>query len=179
VYADEDQATLGDAVIQPGTFDGGAASGDTIGALSDYQTINFSGGDNVIDAAIALSSADDLGTSTPADGYGTPNSSTTIAVPGMRVMKYGRTTGQTRGRVEAINATINVGYDAGVARFVGQIVIRGGGFSAGGDSGSLVVVQNGSNARNPVGLLFAGGSGVTIANPIDAVLGTFGIVIDE
>jgi len=115
---------------------------------------------------------------TPSDGYGTPNKATSNATVGMRVQKYGRTTGLTKGRVQGINATLNVQYDLGVARFVGQVVIGGGGFSAGGDSGSLIVVQNGSEAGNPVGLLFAGGGGYTIANPIDDVLNRFGITID-
>jgi len=92
-------------------------------------------------------------------------------------MKYGRTTQHTKGRVQGINATVNVGYDVGVARFVGQIVIGGGGFSAGGDSGSLIVAQGGADDRKPVGLLFAGGGGVTIANPIEAVLDEFGVTI--
>jgi hypothetical protein len=96
----------------------------------------------------------------------------------MKVMKYGRTTGQTNGRVDSVGAIVNVGYDSGVARFVDQIIIRPGKFSAGGDSGSLVVVQNGSDARKPVGLLFAGSARVTIANPIDLVLARFGVTID-
>lgn len=53
-----------------------------------------------------------------------------------------------------------------------------GGFSAGGDSGSLIVVERGSNARQPVGLPFAGSASVTIANPIGAVLDRFGVSID-
>ncbi len=96
----------------------------------------------------------------------------------MRVMKYGRTTGQTKGRIQGINATVLVGYDTGVARFVGQIVIGGGGFSAGGDSGALIVVEKGGDARKPVGLLFAGGPSFTLANPIDPVLARFGVTID-
>jgi hypothetical protein len=41
-----------------------------------------------------------------------------------RVWKYGRTTGLTRGTIEAINAIIDVDYGAsGVARFVNQIVV--------------------------------------------------------
>ena len=169
VYANKNAAQIGDAVIQPGTFDGGASPDDDIGTLSAYVTIVFGGVfENVVDAAIALSSTEDLGNATPADGYGAPSSGTASAAVNMRVMKYGRTTGQTKGRVRGINAIVNVNYGAaGIARFVGQIVIGGGGFSAGGDSGSLVVTESGAT---PVGLLFAGSSRVTIANPIDAVL---------
>ena len=59
-----------------------------------------------------------------------------------------------------------------------QIVITPGNFSAGGDSGSLIVVQKGADARKPVGLLFAGSMIVTIANPIDEVLSLLGVTID-
>ena len=54
--------------------------------------------------------------------------------------------------------------------------------SAGGDSGSLLVVdgkgRNRADDLKPVGLLFAGSSSVTIHNPIDAVLSAFGVTID-
>lgn len=180
VYANTNAAPLGDNVLQPGPYDGGQDPADAIGTLDDFEPIMFSGGaNNVIDAAIALSSTSLLGNATPADGYGTPRATTVGAVPGLRVMKYGRTTGQTKGRVDAVNATVNVDYGTpGVARFVGQVVIVGGGFSAGGDSGSLIVVQSGTDARRPVALLFAGGGGYTIANPINAVLTRFGVTVD-
>jgi hypothetical protein len=103
----------------------------------------------------------------------------------MNVMKYGRTTLQTQGSVNAINGTFLINYGGGnVALFVNQIVITPGGFSTGGDSGSLIVVSDkkgkreGPDHRKPVGLLFAGSTFVTIANPIDAVLDTFGVDID-
>ncbi|RMI00758.1 MAG: hypothetical protein D6681_11235 [Calditrichaeota bacterium] len=179
VYANENLAQIGDAVIQPGTFDGGSLPNDFLGNLADFEPIVFSTtASNTIDAAIASTTTALLGNSTPSDGYGTPVSATVAPAVNMRVMKYGRTTGQTKGRVQAINATVNVGYDSGTARFVGQIVIGGGNFSAGGDSGSLIVVQKGRDQGKAVGLLFAGGGGVTIANPIDPVLNRFGVTID-
>ncbi len=179
VYADENQANIGDYVLQPGTFDGGGSQADDIGTLSAYKYLDFTGGDNTIDAAIAIiTKPDDLGKATLSNGYGTPKTTTVAASFGLRVMKYGRTTGQTKGRVDAINATVNVGYSSGTARFVNQIIIKPGGFSAGGDSGALIVVEKGADKRKPVGLLFAGSQVVTIANPIDAVLEEFGVTID-
>ncbi|HYR12865.1 MAG TPA: CARDB domain-containing protein, partial [Mycobacterium sp.] len=62
------------------------------------------------------------------------------------------------------------------ARFVDQLIISPGGFSGGGDSGSLIVTDDGS--MNPVALLFAGSASVTIANRIDLVLNRFGVAID-
>jgi predicted phage tail protein len=59
---------------------------------------------------------------------------------------------------------------------VDQIGISPGTFSAGGDSGSLIVTDDENN--NPVGLLFAGSSTLTIANKIDLVLDHFGVTID-
>ncbi|MCU0913401.1 MAG: hypothetical protein MUC88_02425 [Planctomycetes bacterium] len=90
-------------------------------------------------------------------------------------MKHGRTTGLTHGLVYAVNATVNMGYDSGTARFVNQIVVMPKTFSAGGDFGSLIVTEDGNR---PAGLLFAGRDYHTIANLIDPVLTRFGVTID-
>lgn len=185
VYANSNDAGIGDAVIQPGTYDGGKSPENDIGTLDDFKEILFDGSPNIIDAAIALSSTGLLDNATPSDGYGTPKSTTIqsdLDLINKPVKKYGRTTGLTKGKVYAIGATVNVGYNEGTALFVNQIVISPGSFSAGGDSGSLVVID-GKNRykaddRKPVGLLFAGSILYTIANPIDAVLEAFGVEID-
>ncbi len=62
------------------------------------------------------------------------------------------------------------------AYFDDQIQIYPAGFSAGGDSGSLIVTQAGNN---PVGLLFAGSDTTTFANRIDLVLKEFSVSIDD
>jgi len=190
VYADENQASIGnplilddgDAVIQPGTYDGGSSPANDIGNLFAFEPIDFSGVPNLIDAAIASTTTGLLHNATPSDGYGTPKSATAAAYINQKVKKYGRTTGLTKGQVYAINATVNVGYSSGTALFVGQIIITPGSFSAGGDSGSLVVVdgkgRNKADDRKPVGLLFAGSATMTVANPIDDVLAHFGVTID-
>jgi len=183
VYANENLATVGDNVLQPGPYDGGVNPTDAIGTLSSYVPIDLSvGGTNRVDAAIAASSTSMLGNSTLSDGYGTPKSTTVGVAINMKVMKYGRTTGLTKGTVWAINATVNVGYDSGVATFVDQIIVNGGTFSAGGDSGSLVVADGKgrmkANKGKPVGLLFAGSATTTVINPIDEVLTSLGVSID-
>ncbi|MGH3523870.1 MAG: CARDB domain-containing protein, partial [Mycobacterium sp.] len=191
VLANSNGATVGDPEYQPGTYDGGTAA-DQIATLSDFQTINFAGGTNTIDAAIALSDTGQLDNTTPLDdGYGMPNA--TIygdangdglfddrnALLGLHVQKYGRTTHLTHGQITAVNATLTVCYDGAClrsARYVDQLIIEPGGFSAGGDSGSLIVTDDGN--LNPVALLFAGSATVTIANRIDLVLNRFGVTID-
>lgn len=191
VYALENTASDNSEVLQPGVYDGGVPD-DVIGTLANYVDIDFPPNpdapynvwpQNTVDAAIALCTTDTLGNSTPegeGGGYGVPSSGTVDAFVGQPVQKYGRTTGLTKGAVSEINAAVLVGYsDNKVALFVGQIVIlpnRGRGFSAGGDSGSLIVTND--NGKNPVGLLFAGGGRRTIANPIDLVINSFDVTVD-
>jgi hypothetical protein len=176
VYANENLASIGDNVLQPGAYDGGVDPDDAIGTLADFEPIVFHPrARNTIDAAIASTNTEMVDNATPDDGYGTPSSETATAYVGQNVQKYGRN-GHTYGEVTGINATVRVGYSRGVARFVGQIIIGPSGFSAGGDSGSLIVTND--ESCNPVGLLFAGSSTVTIANPIDLVLERFVVTVD-
>lgn len=204
VYANINNASIGDNVLQPGTFDEGVNPDDAIGTLFDFEPIRFCmvffiwvicDQVNQIDAAIAATSTSQVGTATPSDGYGTPNPAIHAAygdptvigdenvssLLGEAVQKYGRTTQLTFGTVNAVNATVDVCYDQAcslVARFVDQVIITPGTFSAGGDSGSLIVTQNGNN---PVGLLFAGSTTNTIANRIDLVLNNekWNLAIDD
>jgi hypothetical protein len=183
VYADENNASIGDNVLQPGSFDDGEDPRDAIGVLTDFEPIQWwltTLGLNTIDAAIALTSTDNLSKATPPDGYGTPKSATAAPVVGMEVQKYGRTTGLTTGQITGVNAMVSVGYNSGTAMFIGQIIIGPAGFSAGGDSGSLVVTKsdNPDEDKKPVGLLFAGSATMTVANPIDLVLTRFNVTID-
>ena len=76
-----------------------------------------------------MTSVENLGTSTPENGYGEPRSKPLAASLSQKVQKYGRTTGLTTGTVTGINATVNVNYNNGTARFVDQILITDGSFS--------------------------------------------------
>lgn len=183
VFAANNRGRVGDNLLQPGVADGGRNPEDVLATLFDFELLQFCGGTacpmNRMDAALALTTADDLGTETPEDGYGRPRTETAEATLGMKVQKYGRTTGHTLGQVTGINAIIDVNYRTGVARFEGQIMISGEGFSTGGDSGSLIVTKGlFAGDRRPVGLLFAGSTNNTIANPIDLVLDRFGVRVD-
>lgn len=126
--------------------------GNNIGNLVDAAAVI------VIDEEAVLSEILDIGLP-----KGTKKVSTD-----MLVQKSGRTTEHTLdASVTAVDATINVGYGAGkTAIFENQILISQPGFSAGGDSGSLVLDMDGY----AVGKLFAGSDQVTIANHIDDYL---------
>jgi hypothetical protein len=196
VLANSNDANIGDPEYQPGPYDGGTAT-DQFATLSAFKSIVFtSTASNTIDAAIALSNPTNLGNATPTDdGYGAPSSTifgdadgdglfdNKNDLLGLEVQKYGRTTKLTTGQITGINATVSICYEAllGIlclksAQFVDQIIIGPAGFSDGGDSGSLIVTNDGN--ENPVALLFAGSSTETIANRIDLVLNEFDVTID-
>jgi hypothetical protein len=179
VYARENAAPIGSQVLQPGRFDTGCAvdPADVIGTLSSFVPISFSG-NNTVDAAIASTTTANVGNATPSNGYGTPTSATTAAAVNMAVQKYGRTSSLTKGTITMVNATVDVGYGAGTARFVNQIVVQSNKpFIKPGDSGSLLVTNPG---RSPVGLLFAGNQNgsFAVANRIQDVLSAFGVTVD-
>ncbi len=200
VLANTNTAFIGESVLQPGPIDGGTFS-DSIGTLAAFEEIRFCTTRrrrvscpnlNTIDAAIALTSSANLSISTPSNGYGNPHSTLHPAfgdpavigdenlsqLLGEPVQKYGRSTGLTSGTVDGINATVDVCYNAScslLGRFMDQIIITPGNFSAGGDSGALIVSEEN---KHPVGLLFAGGGDITIANRIDRVFNRFGVVIE-
>lgn len=173
---------VGDGVLQPSRGDSSCATNaaDVVGVVADFEPIQFDGSDNTIDASVAtmgtVAGEDAVLPCTPLNGYGFPRTTTREALIGDRMMKYGRTSQFTSGRVFSVNATINVTYGAGrTARFIGQVGVRGEGtaFSAAGDSGSLIVDTDG----HPVALLFASSGMNTFGNPIGPVLTRFGLSV--
>ena len=171
VLANTNAANIGDAILQPGPFDGGEFPGDSIATLDRFEEIVFgASGYNLIDAALAKPTASRnviaaiLGLVVP--------TGLSQALPLDPVLKVGRTTEVTAGTVIATNATISVGYGAaGVAQFRHQILTTA--MAAGGDSGSLLMNQN----LEAVGLLFAGSAVVTIHNHIADVQNGLGVEV--
>jgi hypothetical protein len=151
-----------------------------VAGLTRFVPLLFKTGTNAVDAAIAEIDIDvDTGMMVDPDGtildIGPVRPETLEASLDLTVIKSGRTTGKTYGLVSAVDVTVDVAYNkqcgigTQVARFVNQILIEPGEFSAGGDSGSLILSEQDGEFR-PVGLLFAGSPGYTLANPIDGVL---------
>lgn len=167
-------------ILQPATGDTNCrySLNDRIAVTAYYVPITFTKtANNTVDAAIARMDAGKVSAKTPTDGYGAPQSSAVYPQVGMKVMKYGRTTGFTKGTITAINVTINVGYSKGTARFIRQFEVKGDNgkiFSSGGDSGSLVVT---AADRRPVGLHFAGGGAYGYSNQIADVMSVFGLTV--
>ncbi len=176
VLANSNNAVFGDCICQPGPYDGGRCPQDQIAILERFIPINFAGGVNYVDCATGWAWPVRVRRELVYLRGGAPvyfriSSAPLAPALGWLVGKSGRTTQLTVGRITGIGATIRVNYGNGrVALFADQIAIQGtsGLFSAGGDSGSSIWTWNAT--RNPVGLLFAGGGGLTFANRIQRVL---------
>ncbi len=168
-------------VIQPGLADLSCVQNSGYGVADGVKYIPISRGSNTVDAAIAQVISGDV------DSNGTILNIGNVAAGGavnptlnLAVQKMGRTTCVTSGSVTAVNVTIKVRYPtycnlafSGMATFTNQIQIGPSGFSGAGDSGSLVATTG--SCPGAVGLLFAGGSTSTFANPMSAVLSDFGV----
>jgi hypothetical protein len=178
VLARSGQAVAGEDVSQPGMIDANCAIRTIVADFSGAAPL----GPSNVDAAVAQLRSGTMDSSGFIEDIGTPSSSIVNPSVGLAVAKSGRTTGFTTGTISSINTSVNVGYQQGCGKgkkftvsYTGQIVISSSTFSAGGDSGSLIVTNNASH--NPVGLLFAGSSTTTIANPIGQVLTRLGTAL--
>ncbi|MBE3582600.1 MAG: hypothetical protein IMX01_00620 [Limnochordaceae bacterium] len=184
------RARRGDAILQPGTYDGGVTGADTIARLVEFAPL-LSVNDpvslspllrglqrilaafglrlasnevpvNTVDAALAAPvNPDDI--SPEILGIGRV---TGVARPnlGERVFKSGRSSGVTSGRLLGLDVRMEVGYGEQSAEFEHQFLFSR--LSEPGDSGALIVNER----REAVALLFAGSDKATLGNPIQTVM---------
>jgi len=188
VLANSNQGKQGDAILQPGPYDGGT-SADQIGTLEQFIPVSFGvslgcgcspfgllsrllgnaspkvnePGNNTVDCAIARPLSADLVNPDILE-IGIP-AGVGAGTLGTAVQKSGRTTGHTTDQITQIDVTVSVSYGGtNVAVYKNQL--GAGPMSQGGDSGSAVLDMD----RKVVGLLFAGSNSTTIMNPIQLVL---------
>lgn len=180
VAANSNNAVYGDCIAQPGYYDGGQCPADQIAILERFVPITFGGTTNHVDCATGWCWPDRVRRDLVQLSGGVPqyfriSNQPQSAQLGWNVGKSGRTTQLTQGRVVTLNWSGWINYGVGSAWFAGQFVVQGlnGDFSAGGDSGSAVWTWDA--AKYPVGLLFAGGGGYTICNPMLQVLSALDI----
>ena len=196
VLARSSLGVAGEAIDQPGQS-ACFASDIAVGNLTAQATLAPAGSaqgrtgpaPSNVDAAIAqivTGAVDPTGTILDLGAIAGPTSipaappSATIGVPALNVAvaKSGRTSGLTCSTIASINTSVQIAYETacgtGVtafnATFTNQVVVNGGSFSAGGDSGSLIVTS--AQAR-PVALLYGGSSTDTVGNPIQDVITAF------
>jgi hypothetical protein len=189
VLARSDAGSVGDPIIQPGLIDSGCSTASTATVANLSQFVNLESPPTTtpfVDAALAQvisGQVDPLGTilelgGTTANGQPTdapPHAGAGVAPSiGLAIAKSGRSTGLTCSFITAINAVVNVQYQKGCgtgpsfqATFNDLVIVSSQGFSADGDSGSLLVTQSGAD---PVALLVASADTETLAAPVSDVL---------
>jgi len=174
ILARQDQATPGEDISQPGLIDNGCRPATIVADFTRAVKLG-----NNVDCAIAQVKPGTMDSTGFIQGIGTISSVVKAPSVGLAVEKSGRTTGTTTGTIGSIHTSVNVQYQIRcgqgkkyVISYTNQVVINSSSFSAGGDSGSLIVSNN--SCHQPVALLFAGSSSTTIGNPIGEVLSKLG-----
>ncbi len=157
----------GSAVTQPGAIDGGQAPTDTVGFLA--RSLPLADGVSVAHM-VGLARLDErirMEVSIPGIG---PIRGVRDPRPGMSVRKLGRTSGVTVSAIEQIGRELEIflATDQSI-RFVNAV--QTGAMSQGGDSGALVVDDEGY----AVGVVVAGSTTATIIAPIQDVLDSLGV----
>ena len=172
VLARSNSAAIGEDISQPGLVDNGCRVPTIVADLSAYPSLSSN-----VDSAIAALRPGTMDANGTILDVGTISNQPLAAFVGLQVQKSGRTTGLTFGTVSSVNTNVMVNYQptCGMgkkfkASFRNQAVVNSSTFSAGGDSGSLILSQSTSGNPQPVALLYAGSSTTTIGNPIGEVL---------
>lgn len=176
ILARSGSAVAGEDTLQPGLIDTGCNGansnivGDFIGNVVPLGTAN-------VDVGLSLARTGQVDTTGAILDIGAPCNTIQAPTVGLAVKKSGRTSGLTTGNITSINTSVSIQYQKGcnsgkkfVISYTNQIVT--GAMSAGGDSGSLLVSNDGT--PNPVGLLYAGSSSTTIYNPAQDVKNALG-----
>ncbi len=173
VLANSNRGKSGDPVLYPAKDDGGKLATDVVAKLKTFHPLRR-GGDfvNEVDCALAAPVRERLAeVLATIKNIGLPRAGKIVLKRGMKVVKVGRTTGKTTGRIKDVNFHFSVEYPGlGEVGFRNQVLCTP--YTDGGDSGALVLDQR---SRRAVGLHFAGADGGSVFNPIDAVLKALGV----
>ncbi|MFC1974814.1 DPP IV N-terminal domain-containing protein [Chloroflexota bacterium] len=167
----ESESGQADIVLQPGASDGGQNPDDIVGRVTHALPITGTMVSVANMTGLAkLESGIEIEPSLTIPGIGQIQGVRDPAV-GMTVRKFGRTTGLTTGTIQAVaqNVEILISQDERVQLLDTTISVSMK--SSGGDSGALIVDEEGY----AIGILIAGSSTATLIAPIQVVLDTFGV----
>ena len=179
VLANSGQAKKGDVILYPAVADDGKSPKDKIAKLVNFIPFQLGGAFvNHVDCAVALPLPGRLvDLRSEIKDLFVPRG-ITQPVRDMEIVKVGRTTGETVGKVKDVHFRFVCPYpDIGNVGFVDQVFCTR--YSSGGDSGSLVLDRKTGKA---VGLHFAGfpdkqGVMGSVFNPIQKVLDALGVTL--
>ena len=164
VLTNEGMAKIGDAIWQPGRYDGGC-NNDEVAKLTEFVPVSTRK-PNKVDVAIAEITVD---YNPEIYQIGVPKEPRYDLQVGEYLQYSGRTLGYKKAKIIALDAVTEVEYDMGLTEWEGQIIVGrcddGSPSSEGGTSGSLWLDMD----KRPAGILYAGSNEVTCINPIKEV----------
>ncbi|MCX7096451.1 MAG: hypothetical protein NTV43_00935 [Methylococcales bacterium] len=182
ILASLNRLPIGTQIVQPS----GNAPNNVFATLIDFEPLRFTipgsaAPRNRMDAAIASISDPNSVQLGVVFGLGRFTPQLVAPRPGMNVVKSGRTTGVTKGRIKAIGVqgiTVNYGslQNPIISVFDNCTLISNTTntpFALPGDSGAIIFEQ--SSAR-PLGLLFAGDGTTTNANDLASICTRFNAI---
>jgi hypothetical protein len=161
---------VGDPIVQPS----GAPVADKVATLSSFTTLSTTS--NTVDAAIAAIVANDVQLSGTIQNIGQVSTTPLTCTLNAPVQIMGCGSCHIPGMIQTCVKNLLETVDCvGNAPFINQVGLIMN--AQPGDSGALVVSQSTTGCPRPVGLLISGLGGAATANPISAVLSTFGVSI--
>jgi hypothetical protein len=171
----ESEFTAGDAVLQPGPFDGGRAPDDVVAYFARFLRPNFEAPNSATGSIAAVISAVQVSNTIP--GFGPIRGVADDVELGQELFIAGRTSGLQRVIVSRIHVSSIISFDRGEATFTGLIGLRGAGAvaaSEGGDAGAPILTPDGRLAA----MLFAGSTEESLAVPIRQVFDALNVELD-
>jgi S1-C subfamily serine protease len=164
-----DRFDIGKEVLQPGPLDGGKAPEDVIGIFVKYPKRDFHNSIVSMIGLVKLDSNIQFDEDIPEIG---PIHGVSDAFVGQEVRKFGRTTGLTIGKITDVVSTVNImdPFENRAMQFNDAIKCKLS--LAGGDSGAVVVDEEGY----VIGIIVAGSEpeGDVIVAPIKKILDALG-----
>lgn len=173
ILSNFDELPMGTPILHPGIGDGGKYPKDLIAILCKKITLLSADEDNYVnyvDCALAkiINKSSIINTIFLLGNI----KGVSDASLNLNVKKVGRTTELTTGKILALDAIISLeNHNGNTQIFHDQIITTY--MSDKGDSGSLLL----DNDNNAIGLIFANGDSISIANPIKAILKSLNVRI--
>jgi len=162
VYGNSNKGSKGEATLQPGPADDGKLPDDKNGELAGYVELKDGVKCDVawINASVEYENK--------LLGIGKPNASPRRVSVGDKVIKSGRTTGVTQGKVKQVDATVKVRYPdpIGVIKRKKSVITTK--MLQGGDSGDACVYVDGDKIH-PVLTGYAGSPRVSVFDQVKVV----------
>lgn len=168
VIANMNKGEKGDPILQPGPHDSGG-SDDKVAELESYikvkdgVTVDLAWGKPITKFVNKVV------------GLGIPAGEPYEVKKGDTLIKSGRTSAITEGKVKLVGATVKVRYgDLGIIKFKDQIITTK--MLSPGDSGSAIFYEDGDSLR-PAGLGFAGSDRISVLNTVQNVMAESGLKV--